>query len=320
MSKKNWFIEANKSTDPAVKALLEQYNTLDANAPDTEEKRKALSQEIKVKLGLADPATENDQTEPAAPETPTADAGETPDAPESDESDENPTDGTPGETPDEPTPDTPSDPTPDAPAATEPATPKTPEKTIFSYTEDDAAKAKDIPTLELIKKSCREEISRLEKTRLKHGTYQQNRELDMKIWAVRRIVGIALKREAGLKERAHRAAKIGRTSGVAMKRARFVKLIKQGISITNITKHPDGVKKAELESVLDPTTIEACRKHNSKFPEMWEKWKNKFIIQPEKIKSLLAELLEVNPDYKSTGAETAEQLQEMIDKAKENKA
>lgn len=314
MSKKNWFIEANKSTDPAVKALLEQYNTLDANAPDTEEKRKALSQEIKVKLGLADPATENDQTEPAAPETPAADAGETPDAPESDESDENPTDGT----PDEPTPDTPSEPTPDAPATTEPATPETP--AAFNYTEDDAAKAKDIKTLDAIKKSCREEISRLEKTRLKHGTYQQNRELDMKIWAVRRIVGIALKREAGLKERAHRAAKIGRTSGVAMKRARFVKLIKQGISITNITKHPDGVKKAELESVLDPTTIEACRKHNSKFPEMWEKWKNKFIIQPEKIKSLLAELLKVVPDYKSTGTETAAQLQEMIDKAKENKA
>lgn len=314
MSKKNWFIEANKSTDPAVKALLEQYNTLDANAPDTEEKRKALSQEIKVKLGLADPATENDQTEPAAPETPAADAGETPDAPESDESDENPTD----ETPDEPTADTPSDPTPDAAAATEPATPETP--AAFNYTEDDAAKAKDIKTLDAIKKSCREEISRLEKTRLKHGTYQQNRELDMKIWAVRRIVGIALKREAGLKERAHRAAKIGRTSGVAMKRARFVKLIKQGISITNITKHPDGVKKAELESVLDPATIEACRKHNSKFPEMWEKWKNKFIIQPEKIKSLLAELLKVVPDYKSTGTETAAQLQEMIDKAKENKA
>lgn len=311
MSKKNWFIEANKSTDPAVKALLEQYNTLDANAPDTEEKRKALSQEIKVKLGLADPATENDQTEPSTPETPAADAGETPDAPESDE---NPTDGT----PDEPTADTPSDPTPDAAAAIEPATPETP--AAFNYTEDDAAKAKDIKTLDVIKKSCREEISRLEKTRLKHGTYQQNRELDMKIWAVRRIVGIALKREAGLKERAHRAAKIGRTSGVAMKRARFVKLIKQGISITNITKHPDGVKKAELESVLDPTTIEACRKHNSKFPEMWEKWKNKFIIQPEKIKSLLAELLKVVPDYKSTGTETAAQLQEMIDKAKENKA
>lgn len=314
MSKKNWFIEANKSTDPAVKALLEQYNTLDANAPDTEEKRKALSQEIKVKLGLADPATENDQTEPATPETPAADADATPDAPESDESDENPTDGT----PDEPTADTPSDPAPDAAAATEPATPETP--AAFNYTEDDAAKAKDIKTLDVIKKSCREEISRLEKTRLKHGTYQQNRELDMKIWAVRRIVGIALKREAGLKERAHRAAKIGRTSGVAMKRARFVKLIKQGISITNITKHPDGVKKAELESVLDPATIEACRKHKSNFPEMWEKWKNKFIIQPEKIKSLLAELLKVVPDYKSTGTETAAQLQEMIDKAKENKA
>lgn len=318
MSKKNWFIEANKSTDPAIKALLEQYNTLDANAPDTEEKRKALSQEIKVKLGLADPETEKDQDADATPETPAADADETPDATESEESDKNPTDGTPGETPDEPTPETPSDPTPDEPAATEPATPETP--AAFNYTEDDAAKAKDIKTLDTIKKACREEISRLEKTRLKHGTYQQNRELDMKIWAVRRIVGIALKREAGLKERAHRAEKIGRTSGVAMKRARFVKLIKQGISITNITKHHDGVKKSELESVLDPTTIEACRKHNSKFPEMWEKWKNKFIIQPKKVKSLLAELLKVAPDYKSTGTETIEQLQEMIDKAKENKA
>ena len=42
MAKKNWFIEANKSQDPEVKALLEQYNALDANADDYESKKAEL--------------------------------------------------------------------------------------------------------------------------------------------------------------------------------------------------------------------------------------------------------------------------------------
>lgn len=334
MAKKNWFIEANKSTDPAVKALLEQYNTLDANAPDAEEKRKALSQEIKGKLGLVEPtATENDQGTPGDQGGDTDadnDAGSD-DADNSDDSDEEKAhkatiaklepmfeklaaldpsyERTGFETVEE---------VEALIAAAEKAgdkqdTPATPEKPTFPYTEDDATKAKDIKILDKIKKACREEIDRLEKTRLKHGTYKQNHDLDMEIWKFRRIIGLSLKRESALKERAHRLAKMGRISNLAIKRARFVKLHRQGISITNITKHPEGVAKDELIEVLDEATIEACRKNKSNFPEMWDAWKKKFIDLPAKI----AEYQKINPEYKVTGTETIDQVQSMIDKAQE---
>ena len=67
MAKKNWFIEANKSQDPEVKALLEQYNALDANADDYESKKADLVLNIKDKLGLIDEQPTN-ETEPETPE------------------------------------------------------------------------------------------------------------------------------------------------------------------------------------------------------------------------------------------------------------
>ncbi|MBR0212775.1 MAG: hypothetical protein IJQ55_04165, partial [Alphaproteobacteria bacterium] len=234
MSKKNWFIEANKSQDPEVKALLEQYNTLDANADDYESKKADLVLNIKDKLGVTDGVEPiADESEPETPETSNVAENANDDSEKDNSADES-----------------------------EPETDEMPSG--FYYTETDAAKAKDLDTLIALKKACREEIQRLEKTRLKHGTYKQNRELDAQIWKVRRIIGIAFKREIALKERARRIRNAGRVSSISLKRARFVKLMRQGFSITNITKHPEGVKKEELTQVLDADTIEACRKNNSR--------------------------------------------------------
>lgn len=277
MSKKNWFIEANKSQDPEVKALLEQYNTLDANADDYESKKADLVLNIKDKLGLTDGVEPiADESEPetdevkaemdavadevVATESGTDSTDTEPETPETSNIAENAND------------DSEKDNSQDE---SEPETDEMPSG--FYYTETDAAKAKDLDSLIALKKACREEIQRLEKTRLKHGTYKQNRELDAQIWKVRRIIGIAFKREIALKERSRRIRNAGRVSSIALKRARFVKLMRQGFSITNITKHPEGVKKEELEQVLDAETIEACRKNNSRFPDMWKRWKEKFI-------------------------------------------
>ncbi|MBR0213013.1 MAG: hypothetical protein IJQ55_05400 [Alphaproteobacteria bacterium] len=279
MAKKNWFIEANKSQDPEVKALLEQYNALDANADDYESKKADLVLNIKDKLGLIDEQPTN-ETEPETPEV-KAEMDAVADKVVAAESD---TDSIDAELGDQETPETSNvaenanddsekDNSQDEP--TDEAEPEMPEG--FYYTEADAAKAKDLDTLIQLKKACREEIQRLEKTRLKHGTYKQNRELDAAIWKIRRIIGIAFKREIALKERARRIRNAGRVSSIALKRARFVKLMRQGFSITNITKHPEGVKKEELTQVLDADTIEACRKNNSRFPDMWKRWKEKFI-------------------------------------------
>ncbi len=279
MAKKNWFIEANKSQDPEVKALLEQYNALDANADDYESKKADLVLNIKDKLGLIDEQPTN-EIEPETPEV-KAEMDAVADKVVAAESD---TDSIDAELDDQETPETSNvaenanddsekDNSQDEP--TDEAEPEMPEG--FYYTEADAAKAKDLDTLIQLKKACREEIQRLEKTRLKHGTYKQNRELDAAIWKIRRIIGIAFKREIALKERARRIRNAGRVSSIALKRARFVKLMRQGFSITNITKHPEGVKKEELTQVLDADTIEACRKNNSRFPDMWKRWKEKFI-------------------------------------------
>jgi len=267
---KNWFIEANKSQDPEVKDLLKQYNELDANADDYAEKKAELVATIKTKLEssvepetpevkaemdkVADEvvAAENANTDSIDAEL---DSKDEPETPESSESAEN------AQIEDS--------------ADSEPESDEMPKG--FYYTETDAAKAKTIEEIVEMKKACREEIARLEKTRLKHATYKQNRELDAAIWKIRRIIGIAFKREVALKERARRIRNAGRVSSIALKRARFVKLMRQGFSITNITNHPEGVKKEELVDVLDEATIEACKKNNSRFPAMWLRWKEKFI-------------------------------------------
>lgn len=267
---KNWFIEANKSQDPEVKDLLKKYNELDANADDYAEKKAELVATIKAKLEssvepetpevkaemdkVADEvvAAENANTDSIDAELDSKDEPETPESSESAENAKN-----------------------EDSADSEPESDEMPEG--FYYTETDAAKAKSIDEIIIMKKACREEIARLEKTRLKHATYKQNRELDAAIWKVRRIIGIAFKREVALKERARRIRNAGRVSSIALKRARFVKLMRQGFSITNITNHPEGVKKEELVDVLDEATIEACKKNNSRFPAMWLRWKEKFI-------------------------------------------
>lgn len=269
---KNWFIEANKSQDPEVKDLLKQYNELDANADDYAEKKAELVATIKAKLEssvesetpevkaemdkVADEvvAAENANTDSIDAEL---DSKDEPETPESSESAEN------AQIEDS--------------ADLDKAEPESEEMPSFTYTETDAAKAKSIDEIVIMKKACREEIARLEKTRLKHATYKQNRELDAAIWKIRRIMGIAFKREVALKERARRIRNAGRVSSIALKRARFVKLMRQGFSITNITNHPEGVKKEELVDVLDEATIEACKKNNSRFPAMWLRWKEKFI-------------------------------------------
>lgn len=259
---KNWFIEANKSQDPEVKDLLKQYNELDANADDYTEKKTELVATIKAKL---ESSVESETPEVKAEMDKVADevvaaeldSKDEPETPESSESAEN------AQIEDS--------------ADLDEAEPESEEIPSFTYTETDAAKAKSVDEIIIMKKACREEIARLEKTRLKHATYKQNRELDTAIWKIRRIIGIAFKREIALKERARRIRNAGRVSSIALKRARFVKLMRQGFSITNITNHPEGVKKEELVDVLDEATIEACKKNNSRFPAMWLRWKEKFI-------------------------------------------
>ena len=61
---------------------------------------------------------------------------------------------------------------------------------------------------------------------------------------------------------------------------KILKLLRQGTSFTNITKHSDGVKKEEIAQVIenDSQFMEEMEKINKKLPKMWLSWKQKFTI------------------------------------------
>lgn len=70
-------------------------------------------------------------------------------------------------------------------------------------------------------------------------------------------------------------------SGVALKQSKFLSLYKQGISISNITRHPDGVKKESLESIMTPDFIREIDKFDKRFLPMWLRWKQKFLAKKD---------------------------------------
>lgn len=120
----------------------------------------------------------------------------------------------------------------------------------------------------------------LENSRLKNETYAQRRELNRKIWQaneeiarLREAIRTA-KRMAKLEE----IKKSGRVSSLALKQAKVERLIQKGFSLTNITKHPEGVKKDELQKVIESGKFMARieEKHHG-FTAMWERWKAKFL-------------------------------------------
>lgn len=120
----------------------------------------------------------------------------------------------------------------------------------------------------------------LESSRLKNETYAQRRELNKKIFEANEKIA-KLREKIREAKRAKKLAEIkqsGRVSSLALKQAKVERLIQKGFSLTNITKHPEGVKKTEMQKILESNgflgRIES--KHHG-FTAMWERWKAKFL-------------------------------------------
>lgn len=120
----------------------------------------------------------------------------------------------------------------------------------------------------------------LESSRLKNETYAQRRELNRKIFEANEQIA-KLREKIRNDKRAKKLAEIkqsGRVSSLALKQAKVEKLIQKGFSLTNITKHPEGVKKSEMQKIIESNgflgRIES--KHHG-FTAMWERWKAKFL-------------------------------------------
>ena len=128
--------------------------------------------------------------------------------------------------------------------------------------------------------ACIEEINKkaeeLENGRLMQSFYQKI-ELNRKIWAVKRLGFLARTRLREIKVAEKKASKKGLISQKSMKKNKFINLYRQGISFTNITKHPDGVKKEELLEIVDDEVVKVCKTFNRFFLEDWNRWVDKFI-------------------------------------------
>ena len=130
-------------------------------------------------------------------------------------------------------------------------------------------------------KEIREEIVAIEKTRLKNPTYEERMEFNKKIKEKeKKIIAIRnVLRKEKIEEKERIKRQSGQVSSIKMKQAKILKLLRQGTSFSNITKHSDGVKKEEITQVIenDSQFMEEMQKINKKLPKMWLSWKQKFV-------------------------------------------
>lgn len=129
-------------------------------------------------------------------------------------------------------------------------------------------------------KEYRDKVYALEHSRLKNATYEENKELNAKIKVVNKKI-VALRdelRQDRAKAKIEKMKQNGKVTSVKLKQAKVLKLLKEGFSFTNITKHSEGVKKSEIVKVIDndPEFMAEMKKISSRLPIMWLNWKKKF--------------------------------------------
>lgn len=140
-------------------------------------------------------------------------------------------------------------------------------------------KQDDLSDVEKLK-FWKDRIVVLENSRLKNETYAQRRALNKKIYeANEEIAKLREKiREAKRAKKLEELRKSGRVSSLALKQAKVEHLIQKGFSLTNITNHPDGVKKTELQKIIESNGfLGRIESKYHGFTAMWERWKAKFL-------------------------------------------
>lgn len=129
-------------------------------------------------------------------------------------------------------------------------------------------------------KFWKDRVMVLESSRLKNETYEQRRELNRKIYAANEEIAKLREkiREAKRAKKLEEIRKSGRVSSLALKQAKIEKLIHKGFSLTNITKHPDGVKANELQKIIESGNfLQNIEQKQRGFTAMWLRWKAKFL-------------------------------------------
>lgn len=148
--------------------------------------------------------------------------------------------------------------------------PKEPEQTEPLYELSDVEKLK----------FWKDRVMVLESSRLKNETYEQRRELNRKIYAANEEIAKLREkiRESKRAAKMEEIRKSGRVSSLTLKQAKVEKLIHKGFSLTNITKHPDGVKANELQKIIESGNfLQNIEQKQRGFTAMWLRWKAKFL-------------------------------------------
>lgn len=148
-------------------------------------------------------------------------------------------------------------------------TPEKPKKQTDAEKLDELYKLK-----EMLKKEVKDfDDSRKAKMDYKEAKAHRQalQKMRAKVGAVREQI-FELKQKINVEKKA--STKISQT---AMKQARFLSLYKKGISISNITHNPDGVKAEDLEKIMTQDFLEELDKFDKRFIPMWNRWKDKFL-------------------------------------------
>ena len=148
--------------------------------------------------------------------------------------------------------------------------PNSPEKPIVPDELTDAEKLK----------FWKDRLNVLENSRLKNETYEQRKALNRKIYeANEEIYKLREKiRIAKQKAKMEEIKKSGHVSSLSLKQAKLEQLLHKGFSLTNITKHPEGIKADELKKVIESNGFLARIEPKYRgFSAMWERWKAKFL-------------------------------------------
>lgn len=142
----------------------------------------------------------------------------------------------------------------------------------FPTSEEDIAKVNDLETLERIFHESKERCNEMEKTRLKHETFKQKKELDRKIWAVRRLGFIAHRKAFDIRVYNKKKENSTKINMMHKKRQMFINFIKQGYSFSRICEIDDGLKKEELNEIVNGDVLEACKPYMKNICSKWAKW------------------------------------------------
>lgn len=136
---------------------------------------------------------------------------------------------------------------------------------------------KTIEDWQTLKAQYVQQLDAFRKTEKKIMTPNEAKEFRKSMWAIRFKIAECRDAIIELKAEKHRKEKKASVSNVALKQGRFMTLLRQGFSITNITLNSEGVDKASLPNIMTDDFIKDCGRVRFGFGEMWQRWKEKYL-------------------------------------------